>query len=162
MQSPVPALSHSLKALSAILATAEAHCTDHKIDPTVMLAQRLFPNMLPLMSQIRIASDTAKGACARLAQLDVPSFADDETTFADLQARITKTLDFIAPIPAAAYEGAEDRTITLKIGKNERTFSGAQYYSGFVMPNFYFHAATAYNILRHNGVGRGKKDFLGA
>lgn len=161
MQSPVPAFTHSLKALSAILTAGEAHCASHKIDPAVMLSQRLYPNMLPLTSQVRIASDSAKGACARLSQTENPSFKDDEATFADLQARITKTLDFIGSVADKAFDGAEERTVVLKIGPNELTFSGAQYFSGFAIPNFYFHVTTAYNILRHNGVSLAKKDFLG-
>lgn len=162
MQSPVHALSHSLKALSGILTKAETHCADHKIDPAVMLSARLFPNMLPLTRQVMIACDHAKGAAARLSGQENPSFADTETSFAELQARIQKTLDFIATVPAKAFEDADTRTISFKAGPREMNMSGAEYLALYALPNFYFHVTTAYNILRHNGVDIGKRDYLGA
>lgn len=162
MQSPVPTFAHSLKALSAILKKAEASCAAQKIDPAVMAVQRLYPNMLPLTRQVLIACDHAKGAAARLSGTENPSFADTETTFADLQARIQKTLDFIATVPEAAFKDAETRVINWKAGSREMSMPGAAYLSFYALPNFYFHMTTAYNILRHNGVEIGKVDFLGA
>lgn len=162
MQSPVPFFTHSLTALSKILDKAEAHETAKKIKPEVIPNLRLIADMLPLWRQVTIATDHAKGASARLAGLDVPSFADSETTLAELKDRIAKTLEFIATIPEAAFEGAEARSITIKAGPRELTFPAAQYYHGYAIPNFYFHMTTCYAILRANGVEIGKTDFLGA
>lgn len=162
MQSPVPFFTHSLTALSKILDKAEAHETAKKIKPEVIPQLRLIADMLPLWRQVTIATDHAKGASARLAGLDVPSFADSETTLAELKDRIAKTLEFIATIPEAAFEGAEARSITIKAGPRELTFPAAQYYHGYAIPNFYFHMTTCYAILRANGVEIGKTDFLGA
>lgn len=161
MQSPVPALSHSLDALAAILSKAEAHCEKRNIDPAALLTARLFPDMFTFVRNVQVACDTAKGAAARLSQSDVPSHEDVETTFAELHARIEKTLDFMKSVPEASFQGAEDRTVTLKLRSGEIQFNGSQYLSSFVTPQFYFHMTTAYNILRHNGVEVGKRDFLG-
>ena len=161
MQSPVPMFVHSLTALSKILDKAEAFAAAKKIKPDVIPQLRLIADMLPLWRQITIACDHAKGAPARLAAVDVPSFADTETTLADLKERVAKTIAFIATIPDAAFEGAEARSITVKAGPRELTFPAPQYLSGYAIPNFYFHMATAYNILRSNGVEIGKGDFLG-
>ncbi|MCR9137358.1 MAG: DUF1993 domain-containing protein [Alphaproteobacteria bacterium] len=161
MQSPLPAFTHSLKALSAILAKAEAHCADRNIEPSVLLTARLFPDMMNFIRNVLAACDTAKGAAARLSETDNPRFEDNETSFAELQARIQKTLDFMATVPDSAFEGAEDRIVNMKAGARDLTFTGANYLSVFATPNFYFHMATAYNILRHNGVEIGKVDFLG-
>lgn len=162
MQNPVPFFTHSLTALSNILAKAEAHAAEKKIKPEVIPQLRLVADMFPLWRQVTIATDHAKGACARLAGVEVPSFADTETTLAELQERIAKTIAFIATIPADAFDGAEARTITVKAGPRELTFPATQYYHGYAVPNFYFHMSTAYNILRGNGVAVGKTDFLGA
>ena len=162
MQSPVPFFTHSLTALSKILDKAEAHETAKKIKPEVIPQLRLIADMLPLWRQVTIACDHAKGAPARLAGLDVPSFADTETTLAELKDRIAKTVEFIATIPEAAFEGAEARNITVKAGPRELTFPALQYYHGYAIPNFYFHMTTCYAILRANGVDIGKTDFLGA
>jgi hypothetical protein len=162
MQSPVPALSHSLTALSTILKKAEAHCEAHKIAPDVMLNARLYPDMMHLTRNVQTVCDTAKGAAARLSQTENPSFMDDEATFEQLQARIQKTLEFMASVPEIAFDGAEDREVVLPAGGDEFKFSGAGYMATFVMPNFYFHMATVHGILRHNGVVIGKRDFLGA
>jgi hypothetical protein len=161
MQSVVPYFTHSLKALAAILTKAEAHCAQRKIDPAVLLSDRLFPDMLPFTRQVLIACDHAKAAPARLTGAEVPSYPDTETTFADLHARIQKTLDFIGGIPEASFKGAEDRTIDLKAGSRELSLPAPVYLAQFAIPNFYFHMTTAYNILRHNGVELGKGDFLG-
>jgi uncharacterized protein len=162
MQSPVPFLTHSLTALSKVLEKAEAHAEAKKIKPEVIPQLRLIADMLPLWRQVTIACDHAKGAPARLAGLDVPSFADTETTLAELRDRIAKTVEFIATIPEAAFEGAEARSITVKAGPRELTFPALQYYHGYAVPNFYFHMTTCYAILRSNGVEIGKTDFLGA
>lgn len=162
MQNPVPFFTHSLTALSKILEKAEAFAEAKKLKPEVIPQLRLIADMLPLWRQVTIACDHAKGAPARLAGVEVPSFADTETTVAELQARIAKTIAFIASIPAAAFEGAEARTISIKAGSRELSFPALQYYQGYAVPNFYFHMTTAYNILRANGVDVGKTDFLGA
>ena len=161
MQSPVPFFIHSLTALSKILAKAEAYAEAKKIKPEVLPQARLIADMFPLWRQVTIACDHAKGAPARLAGMEVPSFVDDEVTIADLQARIAKTIAFIQTIPDAAFEGAEARTINVKAGPRELTFPAMQYLYSFALPNFYFHMTTCYNILRANGVEIGKVDFLG-
>jgi hypothetical protein len=162
MQSPVPSFTRSLRSLSAILSKAEIHCEERKIDPNALLTARLFPNMMNLTRNVLVACDTAKGLAARLSQTDNPSYEDNETTFGELQARITKTIEFMETVGDAAFEGAEDREVVMKFGPEERKFTGASYFSGFATPNFYFHMTTAYDILRHNGLEIGKRDFLGA
>lgn len=162
MQNPVPFFTHSLTALAAILAKAEAFADARKIKPDVIPHLRLIADMLPLWRQVTIACDHAKGASARLAGLEVPGFADTETTIAELKDRVARTIAFLATIPADAYGGAEARMITVKAGPRELTFPAPQYYHSYAVPNFYFHMATAYNILRANGVEIGKTDFLGA
>lgn len=161
MMSPVPAFVHSLTALSKILDKAEAFAGAKKIKPDVIPNLRLIADMLPFWRQITIACDHAKGAPARLAGMEVPSFADTETTVAELKERVAKTIAFISTIPDSAFEGAEARTIVVKAGPRELTFVGQQYLSIYALPNFYFHMATAYSILRCNGVEIGKVDFLG-
>lgn len=161
MMSPVPAFVHSLTALSNILDKAEAFAEAKKLKPDVIPNLRLIADMLPFSRQITIACDHAKGAPARLAGVEVPSFADTETTVAELKERIAKTIAFISTLPDAAFEGAEARTVVIKAGSRELTFPGAQYLSTYALPNFYFHMGTAYNILRSNGVAIGKVDFLG-
>ena len=161
MQSPVPALVHSLTALSKILDKAEAHAEAKKMKPDVIPNLRLIGDMLPFWRQITIACDHAKGMSARLAGVEVPSFADTETTVAELKDRIAKTVAFIQTIPASAYADADGRTITVKAGPRELTFPAPQYYASYAIPNFYFHMTTAYAILRSNGIEIGKTDFLG-
>jgi uncharacterized protein len=161
MQTPVPALTHSLKALSAIIAKTEAHCATKKINPAVLFGDRLYPDMLPFNVQVQIACDHAKGAAARLTGIENPRFEDNAASFADLQDRIARTIAFIATVPASAFEGAENRTVELKAGPRELSFPGAFYLASYAIPNFYFHMTTAYNILRHNGVELGKTDFIG-
>jgi hypothetical protein len=162
MQNPVPFFIHSLTALSNCLAKAEAFAEAKRLKPEVLPNLRLVADMFPMARQVMIATDHAKGASARLAGIDVPSFADTETTLEELRARIQKTIDFLKTIPEDAYDGAEARTITIKAGPRELTFPAVQYYSGYAIPNFFFHMTTAYNILRSNGVEIGKVDFLGA
>ena len=160
-QATVPAIQQMFGSLSAILTKAAAHAEAKKIDPSVFINARLAPDMHPLVRQVQIASDNAKGLCARLANVAIPSFPDTETTFADLQQRITKTLDFIKTLKPEQFEGAEKREITLKLGPQEVKWSGQVYLLNFGLPNFYFHVTTAYDILRHNGVEVGKRDFIG-
>ncbi len=161
MQSPVPPFARSLRALDHILGKAEAHCEARRIDPSVLVNDRLAPDMHPLRRQIGMACDHAKFAAARLSGQEAPRFEDDEQTFAELHERVAKTLAFIESVPEAAFEGAEGRTISLKAGPRELTFPAPVYLASFALPNFYFHMTTAYNILRHNGVELGKVDFMG-
>lgn len=159
--SSVPVLDNFLKALSAIVKKAEAHCEAKKIDPEALLKARLFPDMYHFTRQVQLVTDFAKGTGARLAGMPVPSFADEEKTFAELQARIARTREFLATLKKEQFTGAAARTITIKVGGQDMSFTGAVYLSNFAMPNFYFHLATAYNILRHNGVELGKRDYMG-
>jgi hypothetical protein len=159
--SSIVPLSHSLKSLSKILKKAEAHCEAKKIDHNALLTARFFPDMLPFIRQVLIACDQAKGCGARLAGIAVPSFPDEEKTFAELQARIAKTLDFIGGLKREQFADAATRTINIKIGGKDTEMKGAAYLSSAVLPNFYFHMTTAYDLLRHNGVELGKGDFLG-
>jgi uncharacterized protein len=160
-QASAPRFVNSLKNLSAILDKAAAHAEAKKIDPAVLLASRLYPDMLPLVRQVQIASDAAKGPVARLANVEVPKYEDTEETIADLQQRLAKTIDFVSSVKPAQIDGSEDKDIHLKLGTSEVTFKGMQYLLGFALPNFYFHVVTAYDILRHNGVEIGKRDYIG-
>lgn len=161
MHNPVPALVHSLTAMLKILEKAEAHAEARKIKPEVIPQLRLIADMLPFWRQITIACDHAKGMSARLAGVEVPSFADTETTLAELKERISKTVAFMQSVPEAGFADAEGRTISVKAGPRDLTFPALQYYAGYALPNFYFHLTTAYAILRSNGVEIGKVDFLG-
>jgi hypothetical protein len=161
-QASVPVLSRILTNLSAILDKAEAHCTSRKIDPAALLQFRLYPDMFPLVRQVQIATDMAKGCVARLAGAEIPSYADTETSFEELKARLKKTVDFISSFTPEQIEGAEDRTVTIRTGGQDRQFTGSDYLLGYVLPNVHFHATTSYAILRHCGVEIGKKDYIGA
>lgn len=161
-EASIPVFIQGLNNLSAILTKAERSAEARKIDPSVLVNARLAPDMFPLSRQIQIVSDTAKGAGARLSGVDVPSYADTETSFAELQARITKTIGFLQTVKADKVNGSEERDIHLKIGGREMRFQGQAYLLHFVLPNFYFHLTVAYSILRHNGVDVGKTDFLGS
>ena len=160
-QASTPRFANILRNLSAILEKAEAHCTAKKIDPAALTTYRFFPDMFPFTRQVQIACDSAKGAVARLAGVDIPKHEDTEQTFADLKARIAKTIDFLESVPAAKVDGSEEKEIVLQMRSGERRFKGMQYLLGHAYPNFYFHVTTAYNILRHNGVEVGKADFIG-
>jgi hypothetical protein len=157
----VPVFSHSLKALAEILKKAKAFTEAKKIDPAVLLQSRLAPDMFPLVKQVQLASDFAKGGSARIAGVEVPSYADTEASFAELHARIEKTLAFIASIPADAFKGAESRDITVPMRPEPKVFNAMTYLRHGALPNFFFHTTTTYDILRHNGVDIGKRDFLG-
>ncbi|OQS31019.1 hypothetical protein B0T40_23685 [Chromobacterium haemolyticum] len=160
-QASVPALIRGLNNLSAILDKAAADAAARNIAPEVLLNARLAPDMFALTRQVQIASDSAKGCVARLAGVEVPSYADDEASFADLQQRIAKTVAFLQGFNAAQIDGSEAREVVLKVRGDEIRFSGQNYLLGFVLPNFYFHITAAYAILRHNGVALGKMDYLG-
>jgi hypothetical protein len=157
----VPVLQRSLKALDAILAKAEAHAHARKIEPAVLLQARLAPDMFPLLKQVQLASDFAKGSVSRLAGIEPPRFADDETSFAQLHDRIARTLDVVGGVERKAFEGAESRDVTMTIRGESHVMSGLVYLTQVALPNFFFHATTAYDILRHNGVELGKRDFIG-
>lgn len=160
-QASAPRFANILRNLSAILEKAEAHCAAKKIEPAALTTYRLFPDMFPLTRQVQIACDTAKGATARLAGVDIPKHEDTEQTFADLKARIAKTIDFVESVSASKIDGSDEKEIVLQMRSGERRFKGMQYLLGHAYPNFYFHVTTAYNILRHNGVEVGKADFIG-
>lgn len=152
---------HNLKNLSAILKTAALNAKTRGIDPDVLINARLAPDMLPLVRQVQIASDHAKGCCARLAGVEVPSFADNETTFADLQIRIKNTSKFIKSLKANQFSGSETKHIEMILPIGTISFNGMDYLNGWALPNFFFHYSAAYNILRHNGVPLGKAEYLG-
>ena len=160
-QASAPRFANTLGNLSAILDKAQAHCDARKIDPLVLTGFRLFPDMFPFSRQVQIACDTAKGAVARLAGVEIPRHEDVEKTLQDLKARIAKTLDFVQSLKAERIEGTEEKEIVLQMRSGERRYVGLQYLLGHALPNFYFHVTTAYNILRHNGVELGKQDYLG-
>jgi hypothetical protein len=161
-QAAVPPVLQILASVSAILDKAAAHCAARKIDPAALLTFRLFPDMFPLVRQVQVVTDQAKGMAARLAGVEVPSYADTETTFDELKARVAKAAAFVKSFTPAQIDGSEDRPIMINAGGTELKFTGRQYLTGFVFPNFYFHAATTYNILRHCGVELGKRDFIGS
>jgi len=161
-QASAPRFVNTLNNLSAILDKAKAHAAAKKIDETVLTSSRLYPDMFALARQVQIACDSAKGAVARLAGVEIPKHEDTEKTFDDLKARIAKTLAFIASVKPAQIDGTEDKEVVLKLRGQDTTFKGAQYLLGYAYPNFYFHCTTTYGILRHNGVELGKRDFLGA
>jgi hypothetical protein len=159
----VPVFKQMLDSMSHVLSKAEAHAEAKKIEPQVFLQARLAPDMFALVRQVQIAADFAKGVCARLAGAEVPAYEDNEQSFADLQARIKKTLDFIAELSPAGFDGSDTREIVLRPGTpKEKKLSGQQYLLGYGLPQFFFHATTTYAILRHNGVEVGKGDFMGS
>lgn len=157
----IPTCLRMLGSLSTILDKGAAHAEARKIEPAVLLQARLFPDMFPLVRQVQVASDAAKGGGARLAGIDPPSWPDNEASFADLQARIAKTQDFLKGLDRSKIDAAATREITFKAGKTTRTMTGSDYVTAWMFPNFFFHVTTAHAILRHNGVEVGKMDFLG-
>ena len=160
-QASAPRFVNVLTNLSAILDKAQAHLETRKIDQGAIVDYRLYPDMFPMKRQVQIACDTAKGAVARLAGVDLPRHEDTEQTLGELKARIAKTIDFIGTIEPAQLDGTEDKEIVLHLGGQVARFRGMQYLLGFAHPNFYFHVVTAYNILRRNGVDVGKRDYIG-
>jgi len=157
----VPVFSHMLSALDKVLSKAEADAAARKIDLDVFVNARLAPDMLPLTRQIQILTDQVKGCASRLAGQEPPKWADDEKTFADLHARVAKTIAHLKTFKPEQFDGAENRSVELKFPNATFNFTGKDYLLNFVTPNFYFHYTTAYAILRHNGVPVGKGDFLG-
>jgi hypothetical protein len=160
-QASAPRFANTLKNLSTILDKAQSHVDAKKLDAAALTSYRLYPDMFPMVRQVQAACDTAKGAVARLAGVEVPKHEDTEQTFADLKARIAKTIDFIQSVQPAQVDGSEDKEIVLKMRSGDVKFKGMQYLLGHALPNFYFHVTTAYNILRHNGVEVGKRDYIG-
>lgn len=158
----VPVLRQILTSLAAILAKAESHVDTKKLEPDALLQARLFPDMFPLLRQVQLATDFAKGIAARLGGVDVPRYDDVEQDFAGLQARLEKTLAFLDSVPREAIDAGAERDITIGTGANHRQFKGQAYLLHYALPNFYFHATTAYDILRHNGIDIGKRDFVGS
>jgi hypothetical protein len=157
----VPVMTHMLRNLSHILDKGAAHAEAKKFDPANLLSYRLAPDMLPFTKQVQIACDAAKLCVARISGVEAPKFDDTEASFAELKARIQKTLDFIATVPAAKLDGTEDNDITIPIGRDAtRTMKAQAYLTTHALPNMFFHIATAYAILRHNGVELGKRDYL--
>jgi len=157
----IPVLIRGFDNLSALLKKGEAFAAEQGIAADDLLQAQLAPDMHNLIRQVQLASDSAKGCAARLAGIENPSFADTETNFAELHARIGKTVDFLKGVGEAALDGADTRTVTLKVRGREINFSGAEYLLHFVLPNYFFHVTTAYDILRHKGVPLGKLDYLG-
>jgi len=160
-QASAPRFANILGNLSAILDKAQAYVEAKKIDPAALMSSRLFPDMFAFARQVQSATDTAKGTVARLAGVEIPKYEDTEQTFPELKARIAKTIDFIKTIRPEQIDGTEDKEIVLKLGAREVRFTGMQYLLGHATPNFYFHLVTAYDILRHNGVEIGKRDYIG-
>lgn len=154
-------MTHMLKNLDKIVSKAEAYAEKNDIDPPALLRARLHPTMRDFIFQVQVVTDMAKSSAARLAGKDVPKWQDDEETFADVHARIEKALDYLATFKPEQFEGSETREFELKLGSHTVPFTGKSYLLGFVLPNFYFHMATAYDLLRHNGLDLRKRDFLG-
>jgi hypothetical protein len=158
----VPVFKQILNSLSAVIDKAEAHAAEKKIEPAALLQARLFPDMFPFTRQVQVAADFAKGAAARLGGVDVPKFEDNEQTFAELKERIAKTLAFMDSVPQDGIEASAQRDITTGSGDKAKQWKGQVYLMHYALPHFFFHASTAYDILRHNGVEIGKKDFIGS
>ena len=158
----VPAYLQMLNSLTGLLTKAEAHCEAKKIQPEVLLGARLYPDMLPLSKQIQLVSDFAAKGCARVTHSEVPSTPDTEKTFGELRQRLANTIAYVKTYKPEQFEGADTKQVTFPAGPDRSiTVTGQQFISSFSFPNFYFHAATAHGILRHNGVEIGKRDFLG-
>ncbi|PWF49375.1 DUF1993 domain-containing protein [Massilia glaciei] len=158
----VPVFKQILTSLSAIIDKAEAHATDKKIEPAALLQARLYPDMFAFARQVQVAADFAKGASARLAGVEVPKYEDTEVTFGDLKARLAKTIAFIEGLSQDSIGASAEREISTSSGANAKQFKGQVYLLHYALPHFMFHATTAYDILRHNGVEVGKKDFIGS
>jgi len=158
----VPVFARALRNLVAILKKAETNAAERKIDPVVLLNYRLAPDMFALTRQVQIATDMAKGCASRLAGVEIPTYEDQEATFGDLIARVEKCIAYLESFKPEQIDGTEDKTIVLKRPTGDVSYPGLQYVLEYVTPNVYFHCAAAYAILRHCGVGIGKKDFIGA
>lgn len=161
-EASVPVFTQILNSLAAIIDKAETHANEKNIDPAALLQARLYPDMFPFTRQVQVATDFAKGCSARLAGVEVPRYEDTEKSFADLRERIARTVAFISDLPREAIEASDQRDIVTGSGAKVREFKGQDYLVHYAMPHFYFHATTAYALLRHNGVEIGKKDFIGS
>ena len=157
----VPTINRALKNLSVILEKGAAFAEKKQIEGTVLTGSRLAPDMFPLSRQVQIATDISKGVAARLSGTEIPKYEDTETTFAELQGRVEKTLKFVNGIDAAKFKDGDKREVILNTRRGDLKFTGQSYTTDFVLPNIYFHVTTVYAILRHNGVDVGKTDFLG-
>ncbi|NLR75566.1 DUF1993 domain-containing protein [Leeia aquatica] len=160
-QASAPVFQRMLRNLKTLLQKAEAHAEARKFDAANLLNFRLYPDMFPLTRQVQIATDAAKGAMARLAGVDIPSWEDVETTLPELIARIDKALAYVESFRPEQIDGSEDRAITVQLRSGPLHFTGQEFLLSFALPNLFFHVTTAYNILRHNGVEIGKRDYLG-
>lgn len=160
-QTLIPTSIHALENLSHLLRKASSHLEAKKIDESVFLSSRLFPDMLPFSRQVQIACDTAKAGAARLSEIEIPSHPDVEKTFAELQERISKTITFLQSIKPQQIDGKEELKISYHQHGRDRNYVGLPYLLNYILPNIFFHITTAYAILRHNGIEIGKKDFLG-
>ena len=160
-QASIPVCQQMLTSLSAVLDKAAAHAAARKIEPSVLLNTRLYPDMFPLARQVREATNHAASACGRVAGTDLPTFANTEASIPDLKERIAKTIDFIKSLKPTQIDGSEDKEITMKFTSGERKFTGQVFLLNFGLPNFFFHYTTAYDILRSCGVEVGKRDFMG-
>ena len=160
-QTSIPTFTRVLNNLAAILEKAAAHAEARKIDPAALLNARLFPDMFPLTRQVQLAADTANSGAARLAGEDVPAYENTESSFAELIARIRKTIAQLETIKPEQLEGTEDKTVSWQSRSSTKSMQGLPYLMNHVLPNLFFHTTTAYNILRHNGVELGKMDYLG-
>lgn len=158
----VDIFTHALGNLAAILDKAAASAAARKFDSTVLVTSRLAPDMLPLSKQVQIACDIAKNSVARLAGAEPPRFEDNEKTIDELRARIARTIDYLSGFAPGALEGSEDRDIKVPAGERTLEFKGLAFVQRWAIPNVFFHVTTAYNILRHNGVDIGKRDYLGS
>ncbi len=162
-QASIPTFIHALGNLSAILTKAAAYAEAKKIDPSVLVNARLYPDMYPLLKQVQIAADFSRGVSARLAGVEMPKFEGQEKSFADLDALLAQTLAFLDSVQASQFEGKEGAEIVLRPGTpKEKKLAGQAYLANYGLPQFFFHVTTAYDILRHNGLAIGKRDFLGA
>lgn len=160
-QASVPAFVRALTNLAAILEKGAAHAAARKIDPAVLVGSRLYPDMFPLARQVQIATDTARSGAARLAEAEFPAYEDKESTFQELAGRIRNTIAYLESLKPEQIDGSEERTISWQTRSSTKTMQGLPYLLNHLLPNVHFHVATAHNILRHNGVEVGKKDFLG-
>jgi hypothetical protein len=160
-QASVPIFVQMLSGLSGVLDKAEAHCTEKKIDPAVMLGSRLYPNMWALTKEVVAATDFARNTTARLAGKEPLAIEETEKSFADLKARIKRTIEYVEGFKPAEIDGSEQRVLSFKMGGRDVSFKGQDFLVGFALPNFYFFCTTAYDILRHNGVELVKRDYLG-
>lgn len=161
-QASVPVFRRGLGALGAILDKTAAHCVEQKIEESALLRARLFPDMFDFTKQVQVAADFAKGGAARLAGLEPPKYDDNEASFAELKARVERTVAYLGTFTAAQIDGSEQRRISYQLGRFPIDMQGLPYLLDFVLPNFYFHYTTAYDLLRHNGVPLGKRDYMGA